>query len=51
MADAKDRLSVEQLDALWKWRWLGWRHSTPAFKASLAILAVAALAIATIALR
>lgn len=32
-----------QRDAVWTWTWLGWRGSTPAFKASLA-LAAAALA-------
>jgi hypothetical protein len=31
-----------QRDALWKWRWLGVRHGTPAFKGSLLGLAVAA---------
>jgi hypothetical protein len=34
--------SQERRDALWKWRWLGWRKSTPAFKLSLMILALAA---------
>lgn len=31
--------------ALWKWRWLGWRESTPAFKASLFLLGAVALAL------
>lgn len=44
-------LSEEQLDALWKWRWLGWRASTPAFKASIAILGIAALTIGLTAIR
>lgn len=35
-------ISQERLDALWKWRWLGWRKSTPAFKISLVLLTVAA---------
>jgi hypothetical protein len=30
-----------QRDALWTWTWLGWRDSTPAFKGSLALSAVA----------
>ncbi len=38
MSPATDRLSQDQRDALWKWRWLGWKNSTPAFKASLVIL-------------
>lgn len=40
----EDRLTQKQRDALWKWRWLGWRDSTPAFKASL-VLCVVALAV------
>ncbi len=36
-------ISEEQREALWKWRWLGWRKSTPAFKASLVLLAAAAV--------
>ena len=35
-------LSEIQRDAIWKWRWLGFANSTPAFKGSLVILAVAA---------
>lgn len=42
----KEPLSQKQREALWKWRWLGWRDSTPAFKASLALLAMAGLALA-----
>lgn len=48
---AKDELRKLQLDAIWKWRWLGWRNSTPAFKASIAILAVAATMLAYVAIR
>lgn len=40
-------ISAEQRDALWKWRWLGWRDSTPAFKACLALLAAIAFALGT----
>lgn len=46
-----ERLSERQRDALWKWRWLGWRDSTPGFKITLALLGIAALAIAVAALR
>jgi len=42
--DTRDHLSQRQREALWKWRWLGWRESTPAFKASLALVAFAVLA-------
>jgi hypothetical protein len=38
-------LSARQRDALWKWKWLGWRDSTPAFKASLALAAAVLLAL------
>jgi hypothetical protein len=51
MSNASDQLTQMQRDALWKWRWLGWRDSTPAFKASLVLLAVLALALGIVALR
>jgi hypothetical protein len=44
--DLSARLSSRQRDALWKWRWLGLRDSTPAFKASLVLLAAVAFALA-----
>lgn len=44
-------LTQEQRDSLWKWRWLGWRGSTPAFKGSMVVLAVLALALGIAALR
>jgi hypothetical protein len=31
-------LSERRHAALWKWQWLGWRESTPAFKVSIALL-------------
>lgn len=40
-----DRLTRRRREALWKWRWLGWRDSTPAFKSSMAVLVVAATAL------
>jgi len=43
---APSRLSAEQREAIGKWRWLGWRGSTPAFKASLALLAAVTFALA-----
>ena len=42
-------LTDEQRDALWKWRWLGLRGSTPAFKAMLVVLGIAGLALAAYA--
>jgi len=49
--DPTSRLTEAQRDALWKWRWLGWRESTPAFKVSIGALAAIALAIAVVAIR
>lgn len=47
MGERQDR----QREALWKWRWLGWRDSTPGFKGSMALLAAAAVALAVYAVR
>lgn len=43
----KPRLTDTQRDAIGKWRWLGWRNSTPAFKAALTLLAAIAFALAS----
>lgn len=51
MPASNDRVAQMQREALWKWRWLGWRNSTPAFKASILVLALAALALGITALR
>jgi len=50
MSTVTDHLSEKQREALWKWRWLGWRDSTPAFKASIALAVIAALAILVVGL-
>jgi hypothetical protein len=50
MAVRDEYLTSVQRDALWKWRWLGMRDSTPAFKASLVILGLLALAIFALSL-
>lgn len=39
-------LSDLQRESLWKWRWLGWSGSTPAFKASMVVLGIAAVVVA-----
>jgi len=44
-ADRDSRLTSGQRDAPWKWRWLGIRNSTPAFKACLVLLAAVAFAL------
>jgi len=51
MATPHERLTQMQRDALWKWRWLGWRDSTPAFKASMVVLGLLALALGALAFR
>jgi hypothetical protein len=45
-----DSLSETQRDALWKWRWLGFRDSTPAFKSCLVLAAAILLALAAYAM-
>lgn len=45
MVNPSEHLTSEQRDALWKWRWLGFRNSTPAFKLSLVLLGLAAFGI------
>lgn len=44
--EARTALRAEQRDAIWKWRWLGLRRSTPGFKLTMALLAGAAVWIA-----
>jgi hypothetical protein len=39
-------LSDLQRQSLWKWRWLGIRNGTPAFRISLFVLGVTAFALA-----
>jgi len=51
MTTQDDGLAQRRRDALWKWRWLGWRDSTPAFKASMALLVLLALALGVFVLR
>jgi len=45
-AASTEDIRAKQREALWKWRWLGLRESTPAFKASIFVLALAAVALA-----
>jgi hypothetical protein len=42
-------LHERQRAAIWKWRWLGFRDSTPAFKASLVLLIAVFFALVTYA--
>ena len=50
MNEHQDQVRQMQRDAIWKWRWLGFRNSTPGFKGSLIALAVAAVCIVARAL-
>ncbi len=50
MNERRDQLRKMQREAIWKWRWLGFRNSTPGFKGSLIVLGVAAIYIAARAL-
>ncbi len=42
LMSGNEELRQKQRDAIWKWRWLGFRDSTPGFKGSLVILALVA---------
>ena len=53
-ASSTEDLRARQRDAIWKWRWLGLRDSTPGFKGAMAVLAAAAIVLvgyAVLALR
>lgn len=43
MNEVRAQRRHKQLDALWKWEWLGMRDSTPAFKLSLVAIAAVVL--------
>jgi hypothetical protein len=40
------QIRQKQRGAIWKWRWLGLRDSTPGFKGSVVVLVVVAVYIA-----
>jgi hypothetical protein len=44
--EEREQLHQRQRDAIWKWRWLGLRDSTPGFKGSMIALGVVAIYIA-----
>ena len=46
MRKHREQLRQRQIDAIWKWRWLGMRDSTPGFKGSIIVLGVVAAYIA-----
>ena len=45
VSESGKQLRQKQRDAIWKWRWLGFRESTPGFKGSLVLLVVAVVLI------
>ena len=40
----------ERRAAIWRWRWLGWRWSTPGFKGAVVLCVIGAVAIAVVPL-
>ena len=46
MHEHREQLRQRQRDAIWKWRWLGMRASTPGFRGSMIVLGVVAIYIA-----
>lgn len=46
MGESREQLRQRQREAIWKWRWLGFRDSTPGFKGSLILVGVAIVLIA-----
>ena len=46
MNESREQLRQRQREAIWKWRWLGVRDSTPGFKGSLILLGVAVILLA-----
>jgi hypothetical protein len=44
--ERRGQLPQRQREAIWKWRWLGLRDSTPGFKGSMIVLGVVAVYIA-----
>ena len=46
MREGREQLRQRQRDAIWKWRWLGLRDSTPGFKGAVIVLVIAVVYIA-----
>jgi hypothetical protein len=46
MSTPRQQTRQLQRDAIWKWRWLGVRDSTPGFKGAMVGLAAAAFTLA-----
>lgn len=50
MREQREQLRQTQREAIWKWRWLGLRKSTPGFKAAIVMLVAFAIFVALRAL-
>ena len=46
MDEHRGQLRQRQRDAIWKWRWLGLRDSTPGFKGAMVVVGVAVVYVA-----
>ena len=46
MDEHRRQLRQRQRDAIWKWRWLGLRESTPGFKGAMIAVVVAVVYVA-----
>jgi hypothetical protein len=46
MDERRGQLRQKQREAIWKWRWLGLRESTPGFKGGMVVLGAVAVYIA-----
>jgi hypothetical protein len=44
--ERREQLRTKQRAAIWKWRWLGLRESTPGFKGMMVILVAVAVYLA-----
>ena len=44
--ERREQLRQRQRDAIWKWRWLGLRESTPGFKGMMVIIVAVAVYLA-----
>jgi len=46
VSERREHLRQKQRAAIWKWRWLGLRDSTPGFKGSMIVLGAAVVYLA-----
>ena len=46
MDQHRQELRARQRDAIWKWRWLGFRESTPGFRGAVVVIVIAVIYVA-----